>query len=229
MDAPPPTTPRPPAVFILDCDNTLLDNDAVKSDMDAQLKALLGDALTTRFWEVYEQVRDREGVVDLPRTFEAFAPEVGDPSTLDAVRVAIMDYSFAQRLFPDALATIAHLRTMGLPVIVSDGDMVYQPRKLERSGLSAAVQGEWVIFTHKEEHLDQVMALWPADFYVMVDDKPRILAETKRLLPTRFVTVQILQGHYAVGEYTPAPDITLRHIGDLRTLDLPTLRSHLHT
>ena len=229
MAALPPTTPPQPnpVVFILDCDNTLLDNDRVKADMDERLRALLGEPLTLRFWQVYEDVRLREGVVDLPRTFDAFRADLPDIATLDAVRAAIMEFPFAQRLFPATLATLAHLRQIGLPVIVSDGDTVYQPLKIERSGLAEAVRGEWIIYVHKEEHLDEIMARWPAEFYVMVDDKARILAETKRLLPQRFVTVHILQGHYADQRYTPSPDITLRAIGDLQALDLPTLRSHL--
>ncbi len=228
MDVPPAMRPQPqPVVFILDCDNTLLDNDGVKAGMDARLKGLLGEAGARRFWQVYEDVREREGVVDLPRTFEAFRSDLPDDATLAAVRAAIMDYPFAERLFPDTVATIDHLRQIGLPVIVSDGDTVYQPLKIERSGLAAAVRGEWVIYVHKEEHLDEIMARWPAEFYVMVDDKARILAATKRLLPDRFVTVHILQGHYAGQVYTPSPDITLRTIGDLQSLDLPALRAHL--
>jgi FMN phosphatase YigB (HAD superfamily) len=228
MDTPPATTRQPTSVvFILDCDNTLLDNDGVKADMDARLKALLGEPLRARFWQVYEDVRQAEGVVDLPMTFTAFRPDLPDEATLDQVRAAIMDFPFSTRLFPATLATVDHLRTFGLPIIVSDGDTVYQPRKIERSGLAAAVRGQWIVYAHKEDHLAEVMARWPADFYVMVDDKARILAETKRRLPDRFVTVQILQGHYADEAYIPPPDLTLREIGDLRTLDLPTLRRYL--
>ena len=184
MDTTPGDAPqRAPAVFILDCDNTLLDNDAVKADMDARLHALLGDGLAARFWETYEVVRDKQGVVDLPMTFIAFQPILRDDDLLDRVQAAIMDYPFQTRLFPQSLGAIAHLETMGRAVIVSDGDTVYQPRKIERSGLGAAVHGQWVVYTHKEEHLAEVMAHWPAEFYVMVDDKARILAETKRRLP----------------------------------------------
>lgn len=228
MDMPPAAAQRPaPAVFILDCDNTLLDNDAVKADMDARLKALLGEALTLRFWQTYEEVRRQEGVVDLPMTFKAFRPTLHDEATLDQVRASIMDYPFSTRLFPQSLATLDFLRTLGQPVIVSDGDTVYQPRKIELSGLAAAVQGQWVVYTHKEDHLAEVMARWPADFYVMVDDKARILAETKRRLPDRFVTTHILQGHYSGDTFTPPPDLTLGQIGDLQSLDLPTLRRYL--
>ncbi|HEX8729871.1 MAG TPA: HAD family hydrolase [Ktedonobacterales bacterium] len=228
MDATTGNAPtRAPAVFILDCDNTLLDNDAVKSDMDAQLKALLGDDRTARFWETYEHVREAEGVVDLPQTFNAFRLILQDDDLLHRVSGAIMDYPFQTRLFPQSLGAIAHLETMGMAVIVSDGDSVYQPRKIELSGLAAAVHGQWVVYTHKEDHLAEVMAHWPAEFYVMVDDKARILAETKRRLPDRFVTVHILQGHYAGDTYTPAPDLTLPNIGDLESLDLATLRGYL--
>ncbi len=229
MDVSPARTPhgRAPVAFILDCDNTLLDNDAVKADMDARLKALLGKPLTDRFWAVYEDVRRDEGGVNLPQTFTAFRPELPDDATLAEVRSIIMDYPFATRVYPESLPTVAYLRTLGLPTIVSDGDSVYQPRKIVRSGLAAAVADQWVVYTHKEERLVEVMERWPADFYVMVDDKARILAETKRLFPERFATVHILQGHYADDAYSPSPDLTMRTIGDLRSLDTSTLRAYL--
>lgn len=216
-----------PIVFILDCDNTLLDNDRVKSDMDARLKTIIRDTLTARFWQVYEDVRKRRGTVDLPDTFTDFRDELPDDATLERVRSAIMDFPFASRLFPATPATLRYLAAVGRPVIVSDGDSVYQPRKIELSGLAEAVAGQWVVYTHKEDHLAEVMARWPADFYVMVDDKARILAETKRRLPDRFVTVHILKGHYAGEKYTPAPDITLNDIGEVQSLDLEALRAYL--
>lgn len=224
-------TPQPaaPIVFILDCDNTLLDNDRVKADMDNRLQQLLGEALTARFWEVYEQVRHSEGVVDLPMTFTAFRADAPDDATLEQARSAIMDYPFASRLFPATLATLRYLDQQGLPVIVSDGDSVYQPRKIELSGLADAVRSQWVVYTHKEDHLDEVMDRWPADFYVMVDDKARILAETKRRRPDRFVTVHIRKGHYSEEVFSPAPDVTVSDIADLQTLDLAALRAHLRS
>jgi FMN phosphatase YigB (HAD superfamily) len=172
-------------------------------------------------------VRQREGGVDLPMTFTAFRPELPDDATLAQVRSIIMDYPFATRVYPTAPDTIEYLRSLGLPVIVSDGDTVYQPRKIIQSGLAAAVSEQWVVYTHKEDHLEEVMERWPADFYVMVDDKARILAETKRRIPDRFVTIHILQGHYSGDAYTPAPDLTLPALGDLRSLDLTTLRAYL--
>lgn len=229
MDAPSDASQQPaPIVFVLDCDNTLLDNDRVKSDMDAALKALLGDTLTVRFWEVYEDVRKGRGTVNLPQTFADFRADLPDDATLEQVRAIIMDYPFATRLFPATLATVDFLRAQGLPVIVSDGDNVYQPRKIEQSGLAEAVRGQWVVYIHKEDHLDEVITRWPADFYVMVDDKARILAETKRRLPHRFVTAHLLKGHYSEEVYSPAPDITLNDIADVQTLDLNALRAYLH-
>lgn len=230
MATTPNETARPvEIVFVLDCDNTLLDNDAVKVDMDQGLRDLLGDAGATRFWEIYEDVRQREGVVDLPATFEAYRPDAPDDQTLERARAFIMDFPFAERLYPAALDTLRVLRERGMPVIVSDGDTVYQPRKLELSGLAAAVNHQWVVYTHKEERLDEVMARWPADFYVMIDDKARILAETKRLWPDRFVTVHVRQGHYADQLYDPAPDVAIAGISDLRGLDFAALRALLTT
>lgn len=224
-------TPRHPApiVFILDCDNTLLDNDGVKADMNERLKDLLGEPLAARFWEVYEFVRQREGTVDLPQTFADFRADAPDDGLMAQVVSAIMDYPFRNRLFPATMQTLGYLREQGLPAIVSDGDSVYQPRKIEQSGLAAAVREQWVVYIHKEDHLEEVMTRWPADYYLMVDDKARILAETKRRFPQRFVTAHLLKGHYADALYTPAPDITLRDIGELQTLDLAALRGYLRS
>lgn len=230
MDAPSETVHQPaPIVFILDCDNTLLDNDRVKADMDTALQQLLGEPLTARFWQVYEQVREQNGTVDLPQTFTAFRADLTDDTTLEKTREAIMDFPFASRLFPATPATLQYLHTQGLPVIVSDGDNVYQPRKIELSGLADAVSGQWIVYTHKEDHLDEVMARWPGSFYVMVDDKARILAETKRRAPERFVTIHIRKGHYADNVFDPPPDLGLDDIGDLQTLDMAALRQYLHS
>lgn len=218
-----------PAVFILDCDDTLLDNDALKDDLDARLRALLGGPLVERFWQVYEDVRAETGAVDYPLTLARFGPELGDETTLAQVHALIMDYPFATCVYPGALDALAHLRAIAFPTIVSDGDSVYQPRKIERSGLAAAVDGHVLIYVHKEEHLDEVMARWPAPFYVMVDDKARILSATKQLHPDRFVTIHVRQGHYgrAPDRFPVAPDLTIERIGDLRALTLVDLRRHL--
>jgi FMN phosphatase YigB (HAD superfamily) len=220
MTSPTPEPSFPPVVFLLDCDNTLLDNDTLKADMAAQLRALLGQELSERFWQEYEEVRRLTGVVDLPLTFERFAPLLSNASTIQQVEALVMDYPFERRLYPETLETLRHLRAIGLPAIVSDGDMVYQPRKIERSGLAEAVNWQVVIYAHKEDHLQEIMERWPGRYYVMVDDKARILAALKRLHPDRFVTVQVMQGHYASAstQFAPPPDISIAHIGDLCAL-----------
>jgi hypothetical protein len=214
---------------MLDCDNTLLDNDALKADLADRLRALLGPHRDSAFWRLYEDVRAETGTVDYPLTIERFRAVLGDETLLEAVRAIVMDYPFALRLYPDALATLAHLRTIGQPTIVSDGDQIYQPLKIARSGLAAAVEQRVLIYIHKEVHLDEIAARWPAEFYVMVEDKAQILSATKARLPDRFVTIHVRQGHYGLEPVTstPAPDLTIGRIGDLRGLTLDTVRQHL--
>jgi FMN phosphatase YigB (HAD superfamily) len=211
------TGPAAPLVFLLDCDDTLLDNDALKADLDTRLSALLGPRLTAQLWQIYEAVRDETGVVDYPLTLARFAPLCPDAATAARVRATVMEYPFATRLYPDTPAALAHLDTIGRPAILSDGDQIYQPLKIARSGLAAMVEGRVLVYAHKEEHLDDVMARWPASLYVAVDDKARILAAIKRLEPERFVTVHVRQGHYGNDPtvYSPPPDLVLAGIGDL--------------
>lgn len=219
----------PPIVFVLDCDNTLLDNDALKEDLDKGLHQILDEELVERFWQVYEEVRAERGTVDFPLTLERFRVVCPDASQQERLRALVMDYPFAERLYPAALETLAYLRSIGMPTIVSDGDEVYQWLKIERSGLAKAVEGHVAVYVHKEEHLEEIMERWPASFYVMVDDKARILSETKARFPERFVTVQVRQGHYGTEDlqYTLAPDISLAGIGDVRTVTVDDLRRHL--
>lgn len=223
------SVPHVEVVFLLDCDNTLLDNDALKADMDAQLRTLLGTTMADTFWTQYEEVRQLIGTVDLPLTFERFDERHPDPGIAARLRTIIMDYPFASRIYPETMATIAHLKTLGLPTILSDGDSLYQAHKIEQSGLAEAVNWQAVIYVHKEDHFDEIVGRWPASFYVAVDDKGRILAALKSLLPDRFVTVQVMQGHYARSApvETPPPDITIASIGDLRRLTLADFRAHL--
>lgn len=221
------SAPFQPIVFVLDCDNTLLDNDAVKAEMDLRLRESLGVALTSEFWRVYEDVRASEGTVDLPATFEALRPALSSDDALERARHAVMDFPFHKFLYPESLATLAALKRHGSPVIVSDGDTVYQPRKIMRSGLAAAVDDQWVVYVHKADHLDAIMRRWPARLYVMIDDKARILSESKRKRPDRFVTVHILQGHYALAITDPPPDLTLDSIGAVRDLDFARLGEYL--
>jgi FMN phosphatase YigB (HAD superfamily) len=229
MTSPAPESSADPVVFLLDCDNTLLDNDTLKADLAAQLRALLGQDLSERFWQEYEEVRGLTGIVDLPLTFERFAPQLPDTRLMQKIEALVMDYPFERRLYPETLETLGYLRAIGLPTIVSDGDTVYQPRKIERSGLAEAVNWQVVVYAHKEDHVQEIIERWPGRYYVMVDDKARILAALKRRMPDRIVTVQVTQGHYskAYVQFAPAPDITIAQIGELRAIGLSDFARHL--
>jgi FMN phosphatase YigB (HAD superfamily) len=183
-------------VFLLDVDNTLLDNDALKDRCDRELRGIGGDGAARRFWAIYEEVRALGGVIDYPTTLARFLrerPDLPGP-TLEAL---VMDAPFATFVYPGALALVERMWQVGEPAILSDGDAVYQPRKIERSGLAAAVRGNVLVYPHKEDHLDEVMLRFPADHYVQVDDKASLLATTKGRLGTRVTTVHVRQGHYA--------------------------------
>ena len=209
-------------VFLLDVDNTLLDNDAIKEDWAKQLQAMVGPALTRRFWEIYEQVRREREVVDIPLALSRLREEVPitemDEQTYQRVRTLFEDYPFYKKLYPDSIKALEYLRSIGLTVIVSDGDQVFQAKKIVRSRLVEAVEGRVMILTHKQEHLDEITRAYPADHYVMIDDNPHILHASKQIMRDRLTTVFVVQGHYAA-EPPPegfAPDLTVQHTGDLR-------------
>ena len=209
-------------VFLLDVDNTLLDNDAIKKDWNEQLQVELGAKLTTRFWDIYEQVRKERGVVDIPLALSRLREQTPstelDEQTYQRVLSLFENYPFYKRLYPYTIETLAYLRTMGLTVIASDGDPVFQAEKIIKSRLAEAVEGRVLIFTHKQEHLDEIMRAYPADHYVMIDDHPQILHDCKKIMRDRLTTVFVMQGHYATGQLPEgfAPDLTVPHIGDLR-------------
>jgi len=211
----------PTLVFLIDVDNTLIANDDVKENLDAHLQVELGPVLTARFWRIYEQIREETGVVNIPLSLtklrEQTPCEELDHLTFAHVESIFEHYPFFQNLYPHVLETLQHLRTLGLTVIVSDGDMFFQAEKIFSSNLADAVQGRVMLYIHKQEHLDEVMATYPADHYAMVDDKPQILADSKALLGERLTTVFVQQGKYAA-EKRPAnftPDISVLHIADL--------------
>jgi FMN phosphatase YigB (HAD superfamily) len=212
----------PALVFLLDVDNTLIANDDVKEDLDEHIQVQLGEKLAARYWELYEQARKQEGVVDIPLALKWLREQTPlsemDEETYAHVHSIFDNYPFFNKLYPYALETLQHLRTLGVTVIVSDGDMFFQPEKIFRSELAEAVEGRVLIYTHKQEHLDEIMRLYAADHYVMIDDKPDILADSKPLMGAKLTTVFVKQGHYA-SEIVPnfSPDITVLHIGDLRT------------
>jgi FMN phosphatase YigB (HAD superfamily) len=202
--------------FLLDVDNTLLNNDLLKTDIARDLEDRLGRQRATRFWELYEEVREDEDFVDYPRTVERLGEEYHDPDMTRDLRQLLRTFPFRRYLYPHVLETIAHLKTMGTVVILSDGDTVFQPLKIRESGLADAVDGHVLIYVHKEDELDAVFAAYPADHYVMVDDKARILAALETCCPTEFTTVLVCQGKYAHLDASPKPDHVIEHIADLR-------------
>ena len=214
-------------VFLLDCDNTLLDNDRVAEDLRDHLVREFGPASRDRYWAILEQLRGELGYVDYLGALQRYRSEDISDTRVLLMSSFLVDYPFASRLYPGALDVIRHLRTWGLTVILSDGDVVFQPRKIQRSGLWAAVEGRVLIYIHKEQMLDPVAARYPARHYVMIDDKLRILAMIKKVWRDRVTTVFPRQGHYAHDRHTltvyPAADLTVERIGDLVTRDLPAV------
>jgi FMN phosphatase YigB (HAD superfamily) len=214
-------------VVLFDCDNTLLDNDLVQDDLRAHLARKFGVESRDRYWAIREQLRAELGYVDYLGALQRYRlGELSDPRVL-LLSSFLVGYPFASRLYPGALDAIRYLRTCGLTVILSDGDVVFQPRKIQRSGLWAAVEGRVLIYIHKERMLDAVAERYPARHYVMVDDKLRILAAIKRVWEDRVTTIFPRQGHYALDPNNltayPAADLTVERIGDLVTCDLPAL------
>ncbi len=216
-------------VFLLDCDNTLLDNDLVQEDLRDHLTRALGAAKCDRYWAIFEQLRTELGYADYLGALQRYRNEdVGDPR-LFQMSSFLVDYPFATRVYPGAFEVLRHLRQWGPTVILSDGDVVFQPRKIERSGLWAAVEGRVLIYIHKEERLNLVEARYPARHYVMIDDKLRILAMIKKSWGDRVTTVFPRQGHYALDPKIlsayPAADLTVERIGDLVVTGLAALLS----
>jgi phosphoglycolate phosphatase-like HAD superfamily hydrolase len=210
-------------VFLLDVDNTLLDNDRVVTDLRQHLTEAFGVQRQERYWAIFEELRSQLGYADYLGALQRYRAEnPRDPHFIE-VSLYLADYPFADRLFADALKVIAHLNQWGPTVILSDGDVVFQPRKVERSGLLKAVEGRALIYIHKEAELDDVERRFPSRHYVLVDDKLRILTAVKHAWGDRLTTVFPRQGHYAtdpkeLAAYPPA-DIAIDRIGDLLDLD----------
>jgi FMN phosphatase YigB (HAD superfamily) len=211
-------------VFLLDVDNTLLDNDRVTADLRDYLIKEVGRTREERYWAIFEELRTELGYADYLGALQRYRLENPREPHLLAISRFLINYPFADRLYPDALAAIAHLSRWGPTVILSDGDVVFQPRKVERSGIWDAVGAKVLIYVHKEHELDDVERRYPAERYVMIDDKVRILAAMKQVWGGRLITVFPRQGHYAVESEVakyPAPDLTIERIGDLRAMDPP--------
>ena len=217
---------------LFDVDNTLLDNDRVTADLKEHLEREVGLKREQEYWTIFEQLRRELGYVDYLGALQRYRLEFPrDPHLLTVSRF-LVNYPFADRLFPQALEVVRHVRPWGKAVILSDGDVVFQPRKIECSGLLEAVEGNVLIYIHKEQELDDVERRYPADHYVLVDDKLRILTAVKKHWGTRVTTVFPRQGHYARDlealRTFPAADVAVERIADLLALDRNTLLSASH-
>jgi FMN phosphatase YigB (HAD superfamily) len=213
-----------PIISLLDVDNTLLDNDGIQQDLKDHLERAYGRDARDRYWRILEDLFSELGYRDYLGALQRFRVEHPYEVELLAMSSYLIDYPFVGRLFPSALAVLERLRRFGPTVILSDGDVVFQPHKVARAGLSDAVDGRVLIYIHKEEALHDVERRFPAEHYVIVDDKLRILAAVKRFWGDRVTTVFVRQGVYArdpqmVGAFPPA-DITIERIGDLVSGDL---------
>jgi FMN phosphatase YigB (HAD superfamily) len=216
-------------VFLFDVDNTLLDNDRVTADLKRHLDREVGLDRAQRYWAIFEQLRGELGYADYLGALQRYRIEYPRDPRLLTVSKFLINYPFANRLFPNSLDVVEKVKQWGPAVILSDGDVVFQPRKIERSGLSDIVDGNVLIYVHKEEELDDVEDRYPGDHYVLIDDKLRILTAIKKVWGAHVTTVFPKQGHYAndpqaLANFPPA-DVSIERIGDLLTYDLQRLLS----
>ncbi|HVH84122.1 MAG TPA: HAD family hydrolase [Steroidobacteraceae bacterium] len=210
-------------VFLFDVDNTLLDNDAVQADLSAHLERKFGRASRDRYWSLFEELRGELGYADYLGALQRYRLENLDDPQLLQVSSFLVDYPFAERLYQGALAALEHCGRLGQTVILSDGDVVFQPRKVQRAGLWDAVSGRVLIYLHKEQMLAAVERRYPAEHYVMIDDKLRILTAMKRVWGARLTTIFARQGHYALDPRElasyPAADLAVQRIGEIAGCD----------
>jgi polyphosphate glucokinase len=211
-------------VFLFDVDNTLLDNDRVQADLKTHLEEAYGVAARDRYWAILEDLRSELGYIDYLGALERFRLEAIHCPEVLRMSSWLVDYAFASRLYPGAVDTVNHVKKLGCPVILSDGDAVFQPRKVERSGLWDLFDGRVLIYVHKEQELDDIARYYPARHYVLIDDKLRILTAVKKIWKERVTTVFVKQGHYArevegLADYPPA-DLEVARIGDLMSGEL---------
>jgi FMN phosphatase YigB (HAD superfamily) len=213
-----------PVVFLVDVDNTLLDNDRIQSDLKKHLERAFGPSCRDRYWAILDALFQKLGYRDYLGALQRYRVEHPHDTRLVSMSGYLVDYPFANRLYPGSLDVLERLGNLGRTVILTDGDVVFQPRKVERSGIFEAVDGHVLIYIHKEQELADVERRYPADHYVLIDDKPRILTAVKRAWGRRVTTVLPRQGQYAhdaaaVSASLPA-DVTVTRIGDLLDIDL---------
>jgi FMN phosphatase YigB (HAD superfamily) len=216
-------------VLLFDVDNTLLDNDRVVADLMRHLDREVGHERQQRYWAIFEELRSELGYADYLGALQRYRVEYPRDPHLLTVSSYLINYPFANRLFPNSLDVLDHCKPWGPVVILSDGDVVFQPRKVERSGLFEAVEKNVLIYVHKEFELDDVERRYPAEHYILVDDKLRILTAIKAVWGPRVTTVFPRQGHYALdprelAAYPPA-DVSVGRVGELLEYDLSTLRA----
>ena len=229
------TTPERRVTFLFDVDNTLIDNDRAKQGLSQSIAGVLGADGERRFWELYEEVRRDGGLVNIPLILSRYAEELaGDPALSEderrrlrfALADAVMNFPYRDYLYPGAIEAVRQARQHGTVAVLSEGDATFQPHKIWTTGLEPEVDGNVLVFDHKLEHLDEMVAAYPADHYVLVEDKPEILSAIKRSLGSQITTVLVRQGKYANRplDEQPAPDRVFDSIGafaasDLRELD----------
>ena len=216
-----------PVIFLFDVDNTLLDNDRVAADLQSHLTSEVGAEGAQEYWRIFEQLRTDLGYADYLGALQRYRAKHPRAQQVLCMSDFLINYPFADCLFPNALKVIEHVQQWGPAVILSDGDVVFQPLKISRSGLGNTVSGRVVIYVHKEQELDDVEQRYPAEHYVLVDDKLRILAAAKKFWGARVTTIFVRQGHYAtdpkiLASYPPA-DISIERIGDLLHYHLPEM------
>ena len=228
------TSPERRVTFLFDVDNTLIDNDRAKADLSARIAELLGVEGERRFWDLYEDVRHNRGLVNIPLILARYGDELdADPSLNDDERRRlrfgladiVMGFPYGQYLYPGAMKAVRKARTLGPVAVLSEGDATFQPHKIWRTGLDPEVDGNVLVFDRKLDHLDEMTAAFPADHYVLVEDKPEILAAVKRALGSRVTTVLVRQGKYGkapLPEETP-PDMVFQSIGALAESDYSLL------
>jgi FMN phosphatase YigB (HAD superfamily) len=219
--------PTPSSVFLFDVDNTLLDNDRVVADLAEHLKQEFGPESRDRYFAIFEKLRTELGYADYLGALQRY--RIAEPQDTRLLEISrfLIDYPFTERLYPNAIEVIEQCKRWGTPVILSDGDVVFQPRKIQRSGLWSAVEGHVLIYIHKEQMLDDIRKNYPADRYFLIDDKLRILTAIKQVWGRQLMTVFPRQGHYALdpqvtSKYPPA-DLAIERIGDLLHYDLPEM------
>jgi FMN phosphatase YigB (HAD superfamily) len=214
-------------IFLFDVDNTLLDNDRVAADLQSHLDSEIGAEGAQEYWRIFEQLRTELGYADYLGALQRYRGKHPRAQQVLCMSDFLINYPFADCLFPNALKVIEHVQQWGPAVILSDGDVVFQPLKINRSGLARGVSGRVLIYVHKEQELDDVEQRYPAEHYMLIDDKLRILTAVKKSWGSRVTTIFVRQGHYAtdpkmLASYPPA-DISIERIGDLLQYSLPEL------